>query len=399
MTNVTQMKSGRPTAKGLLDGIKVIDADTHFSEPWDLWTSRAPANLRDRVPRVIEVNGELQWTIDKDTRLASKCGHSAVMRDGTKAPGFSFFSRTVQEAHEGASQVRARLQVMDQQGIFAQVIYPNVLGFGGQLGKGVDEALRAASMQIFNDAMAEMQKDSGNRIFPMTLLPWWDVDQAIAELERGARMGLRGVNISSDPHDYPGLPPLHDPHWDRLFHACVDHNMPVNFHIGGSDSAVSWFTTGSWPGFTADVKLTMGGSLLIASNMRVLGNILMSRMLDKYPALKIVSVESGVGWIPYLLEALEYMSIENGVKHKRPMKQTYREQIYACTFFEKDSLLATVKQLGADNILFETDFPHPACLYPEPLDYLADTIAQLTPTERFKIFSGNAARLYNIDIG
>jgi predicted TIM-barrel fold metal-dependent hydrolase len=398
MSKVMQMKSGHPTARQMLAGIKVIDADTHFSEPWDLWTSRAPAHLKDRVPRVTEVNGEPQWTIDKDTRLASKCGHSAVMRDGTKAPGFSFYGRTVHEAHEGASQVKARLQVMDEQGIYAQILYPNVLGFGGQLGKGVDEPLRVACMQIFNDAMAEMQTESGNRIFPMTMLPWWDVERAVAELERGAKMGLRGVNISSDTHDYPGLAPLHDPHWERLFQACIHHNMPVNFHIGGSDSAVSWFTTGSWPGFSPDVKLTMGGTMLIASNMRVLGNILMSQMLDKYPGLKIVSVESGVGWIPYLLEALEYMSVENGVQHKRPMKQIYREHIYACTFFEKDSLLATVKQLGADNILFETDFPHPACLYPSPLEYLADTIEQLTPAERFKIFSGNAAKLYNIDI-
>jgi predicted TIM-barrel fold metal-dependent hydrolase len=122
-------------------------------------------------------------------------------------------------------------------------------------------------------------------------------------------------------------------------------------------------------------------------------------MLDNYPGLKMVSVESGVGWIPYILESLDYLSAENGVKHRRSMKQTFKDHFYACTFFERDSLLATVQQLGSDNIMFETDFPHPACLYPDSLEYLADTIAQLTPEERFKIFSGNAAKLYNIDIG
>ena len=133
----------------------MIDADTHFSEPWDLWTSRAPKDLKERVPQVRTIDGELQWTIDGDKRLASKCGHSAVMRDGTKAAGFSFYGRTVNEAHEGASQLQARLKVMDDQGIFAQVVYPNILGFGGQQGKDVDEVLRVASMQIFNDAMGE----------------------------------------------------------------------------------------------------------------------------------------------------------------------------------------------------------------------------------------------------
>jgi predicted TIM-barrel fold metal-dependent hydrolase len=86
------------------------------------------------------------------------------------------------------------------------------------------------------------------------------------------------------------------------------------------------------------------------------------------------------------------------VPHERPMKQVFKEHFYASTFFERDSLLATVRQLGADNIMFETDFPHPACLYPEALEYLRDVIEELTPEERFKIFSGNAAKLYNIDI-
>lgn len=399
MTKLATLKSGKPTARELLAGIKVIDTDTHFSEPWDLWTSRAPAKLKDQLPRVATINGELQWVIGDNIRLASKCGHSAVMRDGSKAGGFSFYGRTVNEAHEGASQLKARLQVMDEQGVHAQVVYPNLLGFGGQLGKGVDEGLRVASMQIFNDAMAEMQAASGGRILPMIMLPWWDVEKAVEELERGAKLGMRGVNITSDSHDYPGLPPLSDAHWEPLFRACIAHDLPVNFHIGGSDSATKWFAEGSWPGLDADQKLTMGGALLIAGNMRVMGNILMSGMLDRYPGLKMVSVESGVGWIPYLLESLDYLSAENRVPHSRSMKQVFKEHFYACTFFERDSLLATVRQLGADNIMFETDFPHPACLYPDALEYLADVIAELASEERFKIFSGNAAKLYNIDIG
>lgn len=398
MANVTKMKSGKPTAKELLAGIKVIDVDTHFSEPWDLWTSRAPAKLKDRVPRIVRNGDDIHWVIDKDTVLATKCGFSAVMRDGSKLGGFSFFSRTVEDAHAGASTCKARVQVMDEQGIYAQIVYPNLLGFGGQLGKSVDSELRIASVKIFNDAMAEMQVESGNRIFPMILLPWWNLKEAMAELERGVARGLRGINITSDPQDV-GLPPLSDPHWNPLWRACIEQQLPVNFHIGGSDSATSWFSKGSWPGLDLDQMLTMGGALLLSGNMRVMGNVIMSKMLDRHPGLKMVSVESGVGWIPYILEALEYLSAENGVKHSRPLKQIFHEHFYACTFFERDSLLATVRQVGADNILFETDFPHPACLYPDSLEYLVDVITQLSVEERFKIFSGNAAKLYNIDVG
>jgi len=129
-----------------------------------------------------------------------------------------------------------------------------------------------------------------------------------------------------------------------------------------------------------------------------MGNMLASRFLEKWPDLKFVSVESGAGWIPYLLEALEYMSVEAGLDYDIPPSEIFRRQIYACTFFERANFAQTVRQVGADNIMFETDFPHPACLFPDGLDYMVDAIAELTPEERFKIFSGNAAKLYNIDI-
>ena len=70
----------------------------------------------------------------------------------------------------------------------------------------------------------------------------------------------------------------------------------------------------------------------------------------------------------------------------------------ACIFFEREDLVDTIRKVGADNVMFETDFPHPACLYPNGLDYLAEPIAELTPEERFKVFSGNAARIYNIEV-
>jgi uncharacterized protein len=144
--------------------------------------------------------------------------------------------------------------------------------------------------------------------------------------------------------------------------------------------------------------MAMGSVMLFIGNLRVMGTIIASRFLEKFPDLKIVSVESGVGWIPYLLEALDYMSIEAGLDYQTPPREVFRRQIYACSFFEKENFVATVRQLGADNIMFETDFPHPACLFPDGLEYLAGVIAELTPEERAKIFSLNAAKLYNIDV-
>ena len=299
--------------------------------------------------------------------------------------------------HPGAYDVHARVKMMDEQGIHAQIAYPNVLGFGGQRAMKVDEALRLEAIRIFNDAMADMQVQSGNRIFPMALLPWWDVERSVAEAERCLKMGLKGINIGSDPHDH-GLPTLGDKHWDRLWECCTANNLPVNFHIGASDSSTSWYFASSWPDFDERQKLATGGMMLFVSNLRVMANILMSRWLERHPSLKIISVESGAGWIPYLLEALEYMSNEAGIEYKVSPTDVFKRQVYACTFFERKNFVETIRQVGVDNIMFETDFPHPACLFPDGLDYMVDAIADMTHEERFKIFSGNAARVYGIDI-
>jgi predicted TIM-barrel fold metal-dependent hydrolase len=246
--------------------------------------------------------------------------------------------------------------------------------------------------------MAEMQRESGQRIFPMALLPWWDIEASLAETERCMKLGLKGININSDPQDH-GVPSLGETHWDQLWEMCVANGLPVNFHIGASDTSTSWYFQSSWPEFSPQQKLAMGGLMLFITNLRVMANILCSRFLERHPTLKVVSVESGAGWIPYLLEGLEYMSHEAALEYETSPTEVFRRQIYACTFFERRNFLDTVRQVGVDNIMFETDFPHPACLYPSGLEHMADVIAEMTQEERFKIFSGNAAKVYNIDIG
>lgn len=93
------------------------------------------------------------------------------------------------------------------------------------------------------------------------------------------------------------------------------------------------------------------------------------------------------------------MSREGGVEYETPPSEVFRRQIYACTFFERRNFVDTLRKVGVDNIMFETDYPHPACLYPDSFEYMTDALAEMTEEERFKVFSGNAARVYNIDIG
>ena len=111
----------------VMDGISVIDADTHLTEPHDLWTSRAPKEWVDRVPQVREVKGRTMWTIDGKA-FGNAVGAAVILPDGSKTFGTGFMQLGIDEVHAGASAVAPRLAMMDTLGIYAQIVYPNVVG-------------------------------------------------------------------------------------------------------------------------------------------------------------------------------------------------------------------------------------------------------------------------------
>ena len=192
---MTTATAGKPA-------IKVIDTDTHLTEPHDMWVKRAPASIRDRVPQVKMLDGVRSWVIDGDKSIGTGAHpNSAILKEGGKVRDLDqFLKLQFEDVHTGSSSIRERLAVMDANGIWAQIVYPNILGFGGQASAKVDPALRLACVQIYNDAMAELQEESGNRLYPMALLPWWDVQLCLKEIERVHAMGCL-LYTSPSPRD------------------------------------------------------------------------------------------------------------------------------------------------------------------------------------------------------
>jgi predicted TIM-barrel fold metal-dependent hydrolase len=381
----------------VLSGVPIVDADTHIAERYDLWTSRAPAALKARVPQVKEVDGELCWVIDGDKKMGPAFAVSTIRRDGSKGYGASLTQWKFDEVFEGAYDVKARLDYMDGAGITAQIAYPNLLGFGNQKSMRVDLELRYATTVLYNDAVIEFQEASGGRIYPQALMPWWNLQQTLAEAERCHKAGLRGINIAANPQTH-GLPVLADPYWNPLWELCVERDMPVNFHIGGGFETSEWFGVGGWELNDPVKRMAFGSSGMFFNNYQTLSNILLSGMLERYPALKIVSVESGVGWIPYLLECLEYHMVSEHIRFETPLREIFRRQIYGCCWFESRRLAETARDLGVDNILIQTDFPHPVCQYPDSIGFMARAAESFTPEERRKVFGGNAGRIYNLPL-
>jgi predicted TIM-barrel fold metal-dependent hydrolase len=386
----------------LFEDVCIIDADTHLTEPHDLWTSRAPAAFRERLPQVVvDENGTPLWVVDGV--VVGKAGGAAVVKaDGSKVFGTQFFGLNIEDVHAGAYSAVDRVATMDDWGIWAQVIYPNTFGLGGQtFAKLPDPEIRLLTVTIFNDAMAEMQDSSGGRLVPMGALPWWDVKEAVAEVERVHALGLRGINTTTAPHQH-GLPDLGEPYWNPLWEVCSSLEMPVNFHIGAAESDIAWFGTVGWPSLGMDQKLAVGSSMLYLNNAACLANMIFSGVLERFPTLQIVSVESGVGWFPFIMQALDHQAGElpPGTLDylSLPPSEYFKRQIHACFWFERTGLDQAIDTLGADHIMFETDYPHPTCTYPNGLDLAAEALSRIPDSDvRRKLMGGNAARLYRID--
>ena len=380
----------------------VVDADSHFSEPEDFFTSVAPAKYKDQVPHVELVDGQRMWVFDGQPMGRYSAG-GVIGRDGSKEEAQkALFEWEHEMIHVGAYDPKVRLGVLDECGIDHQVIFPNTIGLGGQdIGLGTDDTLRHLTLEIYNDQMAKMQEESGNRLLPMPVMPAWDVASCVREAERVAAMGMRGVNMTSDPQDL-GAPDLASQEWDPFWEACASLKLPVHFHIGASVTGMNFYGKYFWESHPDNVKLAIGGTLLFIGNSRVVVNTILSRVFDRHPDLKMVSVESGIGWIPFILETLDYEMAENAprelAKMAKPPSEYFKSNIFATFWFEnhRNKLPDLIEAVGEDSILFETDFPHPTCMYPNPLQTVEAKMMTLSETSRNKILGENARKLYRL---
>jgi predicted TIM-barrel fold metal-dependent hydrolase len=370
----------------------VIDVDSHWTEPPDLWTSRAPKKLADRALRVRRNNqGVEQWVIE-DGEVMGAVGYASIRPDGSKTMGRIAFD-TFDEVHPGAIDVPPRLAYMDEHGLTMQIVYPNILGFAGNMVMRVkDLEHRAFCCTAYNDACGDMQKESGGRLFPQAVLPIWDVPAAIRELERAQdQLGLTGIVITDHTEPW-GLPHLSDPHWDPLWDAAQSRGVPVNFHIGSSGTFRLW---GSYPPARAFAALS---TLAQMGNLLCIVNLISSGLLDRFPRLKFVSVESGIGWLPFMLESLDYQFVENGVDDlKLKPTEYFRRQIYGSYWFESRPGPA-IDWIGEDNLMFETDFPHATCLYPDVKGTKERGLAGLSARVQRKLLYENAAKVYQLTL-
>jgi uncharacterized protein len=383
-------------SKGLrpeLAGIKIVDCDTHITEAPDLFTSRAPARLKDKVPHVRRVDGVDRWFVGE--RNFGSLGGNVIRTDNNKLLGRLAFP-TIEEGHAGAHETKARLKAMDDMGVHAQICYQNsgVTQAGSLMSLG-DPELALTVIKLYNDASAERQQESGQRLFTLGHLPLWDAKEMLAEAERIIDMGIKGIVLPDTPERLK-IPSFLDDYWTPLLELCSDRGVPINFHLNAAIDP----NTLTWEGFAFEQTLSVVATMFSIGNAATLGNWMVSGRLDRHPKLKIGLIESGMGWVPFAIEALEHqfdemLPAKSKILKRRPWEY-FRDHFWVTYWFEKVGPLKLLDVLGVDKVLFETDFPHPTSLYPGVQDHIMNTLGGYDASVRKKVLETNAVKLYNL---
>jgi predicted TIM-barrel fold metal-dependent hydrolase len=132
-----------------------------------------------------------------------------------------------------------------------------------------------------------------------------------------------------------------------------------------------------------------------------MSNFMVSGLLDRFPKLKIGLIESGMGWVPFWLEAMEHQLSEFRTAENRGLKmkpkEYFAQHFWVSYWFETHGPTKLLEEVGVDRVMFETDYPHPTSLYPGVQDKLVATLGQYDHATRKRVLQDNAAALYNLD--
>lgn len=388
----------------------IVDADSHVTEVPDLWTSRMSKKWGDMIPQVRfdEKSGRDCWFAG-DKNFGPIANTAAVRIDETgklkhvvarldDAVG-------IPQIHPSAYDAKERIKVLDERGIQAQVLYPNMNFVGEELHDVVDDpAFKLENIQAYNDWLIEWASEAPDRLLPIALVPFFDVREAAKEVYRAKELGHRGIAMTGKPQ-YHGQPFLADRHWDPLWAAIEEVDLPVNIHLGaGPEGAGGLFNAGriateggmagAGPRIATELFLDNAGSYV---------DFLNSGILPRFPDLKVVSVEGGMGWVNFVLESLDFHFKRFETLKSRPEFEElpsfyFHRQCYVTYWFEQLDPLH-VETLGANNIMFETDFPHSTSLTPPEMEWAIDVGLGRVPEDvKARVLGLNAAELYGVPV-
>jgi predicted TIM-barrel fold metal-dependent hydrolase len=366
--------------------MRIISADDHVNPPPTMYAERLPRELRDRAPRV-ERRGDREVLVFEGTeRPFNSLSGSA----GVDEKNIEVLSKTKEIGRRGGWDPAARIVDMDFDGVDAQVLFGSGDGGGIEI-RTENRPLRFAMMQAYNDWLAEHCSVYPKRTVGIAEIPVWDIELAIAEAKRAAKRGLRGVLISaipayqeSPPEDKPYTDPWYEPLWTVL----EELNLPINMHLG---------TRPLTRGLMGNIMVQVSVNKSMMSEP--IASFIFSGVLMRHPGLKVVSVESGIGWMAFLVQWMDATWRKHrhhtGSKLEEPPSFYFHRQVFG-TFIDDVVGVRNRDVIGVDNIMWSSDYPHINSSWPRSREYIEKHFADVPPAERAKMVGGNAARVYGL---
>jgi predicted TIM-barrel fold metal-dependent hydrolase len=352
--------------------------------------------FRDRAPRVVDNLPGRQpgsYLVLEDIPPIHLTQGLGAGKKPEELPTF-FQQTTYKDARRGGWDPAERLKDMDLDGVEAEVIY-TTLGFRQFWFK--DATLQQACFRAYNDWLAEYCSYAPKQLAGLALISLYDIDAAVRELQRCRQMGLKGAMIwASPPEDRPYSAPLYDPFWA----AAQDLHMPLSLHA----------ITGMGP--ESQATRAMGREIQPVDRYlravtgadevkRTLTVFIFSGVLERFPGLQLVSAENNVGWLPFVIQRWDQAHATSRYMHTTPLKlrpsEYFHRQVYA-TFIDDAVGVENRHQIGIENILWSSDYPHTASTWPHSRDIIARDFKAAPEAEKWKIVRDNAIALYDLDV-
>jgi len=364
----------------------IISADSHVMEPADLWTGRLDRALRDQAPVVLPNEGRPGYSFHAPGLPPSTVsGAWGAGRSGEELK--EHLERAGYETARASGWDPAlRLEDQDVDGVAAEVLYGTL---GMRLFRVRDAELQRAFFGVYNDWLAEFCAYAPDRLHGLGLISLWDVDAGVAELQRCARLGMKGAMIWGYP---PDDRPYYLPMYDRLWAAAQDLGLPLSLHIVtgmGEESRVDFSA--------AAIRYVH----LIHETQRSISQLVLGGVLERFPGLRIVGAESDIGWLPHWMQRMDHGHEKFGAMMDVPLpakpSDYVRRQVWL-TFMDDPVGAANLGAIGADTVMWGSDFPHTDSTWPHSMAVIDKNVSGLDAGIATRILHDNAARLYRIDL-
>jgi predicted TIM-barrel fold metal-dependent hydrolase len=348
---------------------RLISADSHVAISIDTVREKVPSSLHQVF----------------DDAIAEQARIDADLRGGRTFPLDSFDMEAMRDP--GYRDPVARLAAMDRDGVDAEVLYSEVSAFRAfGLVKGDWKPISRA----FTDVLSDFASHDPNRLAVSYQVPIIDIDYAVAEVARLADLGARSVHLPNFPSEF-GLPDYHDPSYDPLWGALQETGLSISHHLGNRVWLYDIFRRDPTP------QLAIFTSMPSLALSEVIAWWILTGTLERFPGLKIVFVEPQLYWIPGFLAQLDRKADGRyDLPGLRMKPSEYFRRNMACTFMDDEVGLSLRHRIGVENILWSTDFPHPATTWPHSREVVARQFSAVDAEERELICCGNSARIYNL---